>query len=82
MLEHPSRNTPLLVPLHGRVDRLDLLRKFLAFVPGLEIRVFDKAIVYCVDIRVVTVALFFVRCANIHSYTGPDFQSGELTQEG
>ena len=40
---------------------LDLLGKFLAFVPGLEIRVFDKAIVYCVDIRVVTVALFFVR---------------------
>ena len=36
-------------------NKIDLLHmafvSHMAFVPGLENRVFDKAIVYCVDIR-------------------------------
>jgi hypothetical protein len=55
-------------------DTLDLLRKFLAFVTGLEIRVFDKAIVYCVDIRVAAVALYFIRPADTRTSTDSDAQ--------
>ena len=47
-------------------------------VPGLEIRVFDKAIVYCVDIGLVAVTLFFIRPADIRTFTDLDFQSGGL----
>jgi len=44
--------------------------------PGLEIRVFGKAIVYCVDIRSSVVILFFVRPADTRTFIDPDFQSG------
>jgi len=39
----------------------------------LEIRVFGKAIVYCVDIGWVVVTLFSVRPADIRTSKDPDF---------
>jgi hypothetical protein len=42
----------------------------------IEIRVFDNAIVYCVDIGTTAVMLFFVRPADIRTFTDSDFQSG------
>ena len=51
--------------------------------PRIEIRVFDKAIVYCVDIRVAAMTLVFVRPADTRTSKDPDFQSGDegLMQE-
>ena len=49
-------------------------------MPGLEIRVFGKAIVYFVDIRHVATTLLFVRPADIRTFTDPDFQSGYLAK--
>ena len=47
--------------------------KYNADQPGLEIRVFGKAIVYCVDIEWAVVALFSVRPADIRTSKDPDF---------
>ena len=44
--------------------------------PRLEIRVFDKAIVYCVDMGQTDVHLLYVRPADTRTFTDPDFQSG------
>jgi len=44
--------------------------------PGLEIRVFDRAIVYCVDRRMADGNHIFVRPADSRIFTDPDFQSG------
>ena len=46
--------------------------------PGLEIRVFDRAIVYCVDRRMADGNHIFVRPADSRIFTDPDFQSGLL----
>ena len=59
-----------------RGPSLDFLHK--AFVLGLEIRVFDKAIVYCVDGRDIALTLVFVRPADIRTSKDPDFQSRDL----
>ena len=53
-----------------------LLNRTAYVLPGLEIRVFGKVIVYCVDRRVAAVAQFFVRPAENRISKEPDFQSG------
>ena len=60
----------------GELEEVTVSRKA---EPGLEIRIFDRAIVYCVDIRVAAVTLFFVRPADTRTFRDPDFQSGFLT---
>ena len=57
----------------GELEEVTVSRKA---EPGLEIRVFDRAIVYCVDIGMTDGDIVFVRPADTRTFTDLDFQSG------